>query len=224
VSNRYPTDLHVLWCADLARLEVDQSLPTSRRDRLFDQVWSAYADSSRRYHSTDHVTAVVRRVTELATATATAEFHFPIDVSELRMAAWFHDVVYDVTKHDNEAQSAAYASAELTELGVPAQSAERVADLVRMTAHHQPADEVQSVLSDADLWTLGGSADDYFAYGSLIRVEYAHVNDADWKAGRGAFIQRFLQRPHIFHTPTGRTQRELQARGNLTEELARLNE
>jgi predicted metal-dependent HD superfamily phosphohydrolase len=212
METNYPADLHALWCADVGfHPDADQYL---------DGIWSGYRQADRRYHSTDHVTAVVHRVTALAHLVQPELTQ--TDLAILRLSAWFHDIIYDATRNDNEEQSALYAIDTLQSLDIPAEITQSVATYVRMTQHHQPTDDLGAIVSDADLWTLGGSPDDYFAYGSLVRAEYAHVNDEDWKNGRSSFIERFLTRPAIFYTSIGRAEREDQARRNLTEERARL--
>ena len=57
-----------------------------------------WAEPHRAYHDLAHLDEVLARVTTLA-----AEAR---DVDTVRLAAWFHDAVYDPTKDDNEAQSA----------------------------------------------------------------------------------------------------------------------
>jgi predicted metal-dependent HD superfamily phosphohydrolase len=201
-----PAGLRAQWLAD------------GGTDSVLDDVVARYSEPHRRYHGLDHVIAVVQRVDVLMADHPELTTH-PGDV---RLAAWFHDVIYDPRSHENEAQSAAFASRELRQLGLEAERVERVERLVLMTAGHDVSDDDERVLADADLWTLGGPTDQYRAYGQLIREEYAHVPDAQWKAGRTAFIAQFLTRPNIFATRRGRIEREASARENLTAEALHL--
>jgi predicted metal-dependent HD superfamily phosphohydrolase len=179
-----------------------------------------YSEPHRRYHGLDHVVGVVRRVNDLLdeqTPTLT-----PVTATNIRLAAWFHDAIYDATRHDNEDLSAELARNRCTASGRSARSVKSIVAMILMTKHHQPNGPAEAILADADLWTLGGSADEYFAYGKLIREEYAHVSDVDWRTGRGAFIARFSARHPLFHTVRGQEEREPQARANLAIELAML--
>jgi predicted metal-dependent HD superfamily phosphohydrolase len=172
-----------------------------------------YNESHRRYHNLAHAQAVVARVTMLG------EHADQGAVRDLRIAAWIHDVIYNPGAPNNELLSAEFAQTELT---ISKHRINRVAALVVMTADHEPADEMAAILMDADLWTLGGPQNEYFAYGALIREEYAHVPDEAWRRGRARFIETFVRRDHIFHTTIGRNEREPQARRNLALELTTL--
>src|SRR6185436_9856337 len=67
-----------------------------------------YADPGRHYHDLTHLDEVLRHVDELA------EFSRTPDV--VRLAAWFHDAVYDPRASDNEEKSARLAEHMLTTL------------------------------------------------------------------------------------------------------------
>ncbi len=191
--------------------------------RVLNSVVAAYREPTRRYHGLAHVLGVVSRINELALQPLWSDPQDAADdVNAAVMAAWFHDVVYDAQKSDNEAASAERASADLLGLGLPLAFVAKVADLVRMTIEHRPTDPAGALLADADLWTLGGDEVDYFTYGDLIRLEYAHVPEQAWRSGRAAFIQLFLSRDHIFNTPRGQVEREAQARRNLLAEFEML--
>ena len=197
--------------------------PVALSAAALDRIIDAYSVPTRRYHGTRHVIAVVSRVNDLASQSLWTEQHeSPIDVGSAVLAAWYHDVVYDSTKAGNEETSAQLAQRELAALNVDPAQVEHVAALVRMTAHHRPTDVAGALLADADLWTLGGEPEEYFAYGKLIRAEYQHVPESAWTTGRSTFIRSFLNRAHIFATPRGRHEREVQARRNLAAELAQL--
>jgi predicted metal-dependent HD superfamily phosphohydrolase len=225
----------------VSRHTTQQFLADGGTEDVLHHLVRRYTEPHRRYHGLDHVLAVVKRTSDLCgqyhddlqlelerelkpgtkrelRLTAEATKHFgPASVA--RLAAWFHDAVYDPHRPDNEALSAELAIAQLATSQLSETEVQTVAQLVRMTQHHQPESLLGAVLADADLWTLGGPTEEYLGYGALIRAEYAHVSPTDWRAGRGAFIARFLKRPQIFHTAIGQAEREAQARHNLQTEL-----
>ena len=184
--------------------------PLSGRDDLREALLAAYADPSRGYHDTRHLAEVLARIAELATSTA-----FDRDVVVL--AAWFHDAVYDGAPGAEE-RSARWALVA----DIPA--AEEVARLVRMTEHHQPADDDVNgcVLSDADLAILAAPAGRYDEYTADVRREYAHVPDNLFAAGRGQILGELLAKPTLFHTAHARQQWESAARANVERELSAL--
>jgi predicted metal-dependent HD superfamily phosphohydrolase len=189
-----------------------------RDDAPVDDLLARHREPQRRYHTAVHVMWVLRHVDELLTA--------DVDAPVVRAAALFHDAVYDPRSSSNEADSAALAAAELGALGwAPARLA-RVGALIVGTAGHDPAVAAAAtdaaVLFDADLAILGSSPAEYQAYVTGVRTEYAHVDDAGWRAGRAAVLRMFLARDPIYATVTMRATRERRARANLAAELAAL--
>lgn len=204
-------DLHRRWAAavDAARGPGGGPDPAPYADNLL----ARWREPQRRYHTVDHLTAVLDHVDELA--------GHADDLCVVQLAAWFHDAVYRPDRSENEERSAALAERALPELGVgPARTAE-VARLVRLTVTHDPGpdDRDGEVLCDADLAVLAGSPDAYAAYAAAVREEYAFVPDPDFIAGRAAVLRQLLSLPRLFRTPRGYDQWEHLARRNLATEL-----
>lgn len=177
---------------------------------------AAYAEPTRRYHTLDHLADVLTRVDALADVA--------VDLDVVRLAAWFHDAVYDPAATDNEERSAALAGDVLRRLRVAPPVVAEVARLVRLTATHDPGpdDRDGAVLCDADLGVLARDSEGYAAYVAAVRAEYGHLSDGEWRAGRAAVLRRLLDRPHLFATAPGRDRWESVARANVSAELAAL--
>ncbi|HEY8457760.1 MAG TPA: metal-dependent phosphohydrolase [Actinopolymorphaceae bacterium] len=175
-----------------------------------------YAEPQRRYHDVRHLADVLATVDLLA--------RHADDMHAVQLAAWFHDAVYDPRRHDNEEASARLAEASLAAHGVPQQRIAEVARLVRLTTSHdpEPTDHNGIVLCDADLAILAADPARYGEYVAAVRTEYAHLEDAAFRRGRRAVVERLLERERLFHTPFGRTNWEQRARHNLATELALL--
>jgi predicted metal-dependent HD superfamily phosphohydrolase len=197
-------------------MELPQHWPLPQAAPLRDELAAAYADPSRHYHDTRHLTEVLARLDELAAAGTRFE------VEPVRLAAWFHDAVYD-GERDAEERSAAWAEDALAEL-CPAALAAEVARLVRLTETHTPApdDHNGCALSDADLAILAAPAARYHEYAAAVRAEYAHITDAEFRLGRAEVLRGLLAKPTLFHTDYARAQWERPARANLERELAAL--
>lgn len=178
-------------------------------------VIASWAEPSRRYHDLDHLRDVLRSVDQLAAHAA--------DPTAVRLAAWYHDVVYR-GRSDDELSSAARAERELVNLEVEHGLVTEVARLVRLTATHDPdpADRNGETLCDADLRILASPADRYARYVAAVRAEYAHVPDARFREGRAALLSSLLAGPALFRTPHGHAEWEAPARANLTAELRTL--
>jgi predicted metal-dependent HD superfamily phosphohydrolase len=175
-----------------------------------------WAEPHRAYHDLAHLAEVLERVDLLA-----AEADQP---DAVRLAAWFHDAVYDPTAADNEERSAALAITTLRRLGLDEPFLAEVARLVHLTVTHEVADDDRdgAVLCDADLAVLASDDVRYSSYVEGVRREYAHVDDAAFAEGRAQVLSMLLDRPALFRTAHGRSHWEQRARANVTAELGRL--
>jgi predicted metal-dependent HD superfamily phosphohydrolase len=172
-----------------------------------------YGEPHRRYHTTEHLAAVLDHVDELADEAGDAE--------AVRLAAWFHDAVYDPSRGDNEERSAVLAERMLADTDLPAVTVAEVARLVRLTTTHDPSDDDRNgaVLCDADLAILAAPPDRYAAYAASVREEYAAVPDDTFRAGRTEILRSLLELPALFRTAPARERWEAAARHNLQTEL-----
>jgi predicted metal-dependent HD superfamily phosphohydrolase len=179
-----------------------------------------YAEPHRRYHTADHVNAVLEHCAELGAA----EHVDGADYSALALAACAHDVVYAGQPGEDERASARWAAEALVAAGVADAAARRVEQLVLVTADHvAPSDDPgAAILVDADLAVLGGAPADYDRYAARVRQEYPQVDEAGWRAGRAAVLTRLLARDPLYRTTPARRRWAAQARANMTRELAAL--
>jgi predicted metal-dependent HD superfamily phosphohydrolase len=178
-----------------------------------------WAEPHRHYHTLEHLATVLAVVDEEADRAEHPDL--------VRLAAWFHDAVYDPrTPGDgNERASAALAVASLASLGVRAETIDTVRRLVLLTAGHDvPAgDRDGALLCDADLAVLGGPPAAYDAYAAAVREEYGFVPEAEFRAGRAAVIRRLLELPELYRTPELAERWTEPARANLIRELGALD-
>ncbi len=189
-----------------------RSLVGAEADHLGGELVARYGEPHRRYHTAAHLEAVLDHVDALAHGAANPDL--------VRLAAWFHDAVYDPGRGDNEERSARMAERALPELGLPAEAVATVARLVRLTTTHAPGpdDADGAVLCDADLAILASSPEEYAAYAAAVRQEYSFVPDEAFRQGRAAVLRSLLDLPAIFHI----ADLEDRARNNIHAELARL--
>ncbi len=206
------TDQAELWAAWVDHIGDDHAARAA-----FDEAIGRHREPHRRYHGVRHVTWVVRHVLELA-GEVTVD-----DLGAVVAAAFFHDAVYDPRAADNEQQSALLALRVLGQLDWPERRAAAVATMIRATAAHAPTDDVdEAVLLDADLAVLGSDPSAYQAYVNGVRAEYAHVDDAAWRVGRGAVLDGLLAADPLYSTTAGRARWQARARANLTAERVTL--
>lgn len=203
----------------LVSLEVVPALAGS----IAAEVEGRMAESHRRYHGLDHIRAVLGEVDRLLPDEPAAT------PAAVRLAAWFHDVIYDPTAPvgANEQASAELAVHLLTPAGIDPAVVDETARLIRLTAGHnvEADDRSGAVLVDADLGILASPPADYDRYATAVREEYAHVPDDLWVAGRGAVLRGFLESAERLFTagpPPDRSLRRGRAVANLHRELTGL--
>ncbi|MEV4067628.1 HD domain-containing protein [Nonomuraea dietziae] len=179
-----------------------------------------WSEPHRRYHTLDHLRAVLAAIEPLAPVAD--------DADAVRLAAWFHDAIYDGRPSWDEERSAQLAQALLPRCGVAEGRVAEVARLVRLTATHDPGydparagDANGAVLCDADLAVLAG--EHYDAYARAVREEYRHVPDELFRAGRAQVLRRLLDAPRLYRTARAHDLWEARARANVSAELRLLD-
>ncbi|TGQ72862.1 hypothetical protein EN829_010365 [Mesorhizobium sp. M00.F.Ca.ET.186.01.1.1] len=189
-------------------------------DALKNELSALYRAGERHYHGLAHIEAMLALAEDYRGALG--------DPEAVEAAIWFHDAIYDSRAKDNEARSAALASEKLGGR-IDAGRLGRIHAMILATATHQLPDFTNdgfirdaALFLDMDLSILGAAPDAFDAYERAVRLEYGWVEEAMWRAGRGAVLNGFLTRPHIFHTEEFRLRLEPQARLNLARSLEAL--
>lgn len=183
---------------------------------LTKEILQSYSQSGRYYHNADHIAALLLLADE---------YQDYIDKpSCMGFAILYHDIIYDVSKSDNEEQSAYIATERLEQLGVSPEIITDVRRYILATKKHELSEGDDNTVElalflDFDLSVLGASPEFYDAYAQNIRREYAVYEDAVYYPGRKAVLQAFLQKPHLYHTQLFRESYEQQARANIEREI-----
>lgn len=181
-------------------------------EALLAELVARYSEPHRAYHTLQHLD-------ECLEALARERSHAGRP-AEIALALWFHDAIYDVRRHDNEARSADWARQALLAAGVADDAARRVHALVMATRHDaQPEGADAQLLVDIDLSILGAPAARFAEYERQIRIEYAHVPSEVFEPRRREILGRFLARDPIYLTESIRTTLEAQARLNLQQAI-----
>ena len=178
-----------------------------------DALIAAYTAPGRHYHNLAHIDDCLVKLAHVD-GLSDAERNI------LSEAIWWHDVVYDPARSDNEE-----LSAQLAEAHVGPDIAREVGRLIRLTRTHEVerSDRLGAILISIDLSILGAEPARYDAYAAAIRKEYAHVPDSDYRAGRARMLSQFAARPFIFPDAAFAEAYDRQARENLARELASLS-
>ena len=179
-----------------------------------------YGCSNRHYHTITHINKCL------------AWYDFlKLDSAPLELALWFHDVIYDPYRFDNEENSFYYMLGSISPAVYEKETRffeqmQLVNACIMATAGHShipddAPDEVR-LMCDIDLSILGDEPDTFWEFENNIREEYIHVPDADFRKGRAKILQSFLDMERIYWHPKMFTFLEPQARKNLQDAIDRL--
>ena len=193
---------------------VFKSAETSEVDAIYNDISKRYSENHRHYHTIDHVEACLRHLDNVENVD---------NRREVEIALWFHDVIYDPFKKDNEDQSAIFACDALSALGESERIIDSVKHLVILTKHpSNPKELHEKYLIDIDLSILGSSKDVYDSYENWIRKEYSKVPSMLYRRGRKKVLRSFLDQPKIYSTELFGEKYETNARINLDNALCQL--
>jgi len=94
---------------------------------LFEELFTAYSEPHRRYHNLSHIDSC------LSIFDTNRQYASNRDLIEISI--WFHDVVYDVQRKDNEVKSAHYATDKLRSYGLNDADLGAIYGLILATDH-----------------------------------------------------------------------------------------
>ena len=182
----------------------------------FHSLIAAYSEKHRHYHTREHVQACLKHFDRCA-----AQAQHP---EEIEIALWFHDSIYNPLSTSNERKSADWASSFLLANGARPEAAERVHRLIMATRHNVAINtNDESILVDVDLSILGADAKSYDAFEKAVRREYRIVPMFVYRRKRAEVLDSFLRRSRIYQNEPFLSEREHQARVNLSNAVSRLS-
>ncbi len=201
---------------DWDELLQDFNIHQATAKTTFTQIVEAYSNPNRFYHKLEHIHHVLAEIRSLESQTKNSQ--------AVKLAAWFHDIVYDTKAKDNEEKSANYAVELLSSLSVPPNVIRNVEHLILTTKNHQasPNDYDAQILLDADLAILGSKKSEYNQYTQAIRQEYIWVPEAEYFAARKKVLEKFMQRKNIYFTQLMQQAKEQTARNNIKAEIEKM--
>jgi predicted metal-dependent HD superfamily phosphohydrolase len=170
-----------------------------------------YAESHRHYHDKRHL------------AHCLCEFDLAVEQivrpSQVEMAIWFHDIINEPGRSDNERRSAELFR-DLARGRMAESFVDEVVDLILVTTHRQePSGLDQMTLCDIDLASLGCPWECYLRDTGHLRAEF-RGSDQDYCRIKRVFLESMLDRPRIFLTDFFYRRYEQLARENLRRFLA----
>lgn len=199
---------------------INPDVTPAQAKTLWLDVAARYNDTQRAYHSLDHIQQLFAQFDQIMA--------YLYEPHLIALALYYHDVIYDPMRSDNELKSAEYMVDKL-KCYLSDDQRHTVYALIIMTATHQldgltDSDKCSDAayLLDMDLSILGTPWPQYERYAQAVRQEYAHVSDIDYRVGRIAVLKKLLTHPKIYLTQYYYKRLERQARENMAREITLL--
>lgn len=186
-------------------------------DSLTNELWTEieeyYSAQDRHYHNLQHLDSLYKQLAMARDQIARWE--------TILFSLFYHDIIYNPLKSNNEEKSAELAEKRMKQLAVPDDLIELCkAQILATKTHLQSTDNDTNYFTDADLSILGQPWETYSLYCKNVRKEYAMVPDLLYKPGRKKVLNHFLSMDRIFKTDFFYSKYEQAARQNLAMELA----
>ena len=194
-------------------------MPKPAAEAMFRVIKAHYSEPHRAYHTLNHLREVFEKFDGIKT-----RLENPDNVA---FAVFFHDIIYNPTKGDNEQQSAEFARPLMEAIPLPADQIQIITDMILATQTHQCADHESDTayMLDIDMSILAASKARYGEYIRQIGEEFSFMPAAEFHAARrDRFLIPCLKQDKIFHTEYFNQKLEDRARANIAAEIELIGE
>jgi len=200
-----------LWRRCLIDGERDDS--ASIHQRLI----NSYCEPQRHYHTLAHIEHCLGMFDQCKSLVSNPD--------ALEIAVWFHDVIFEPGRHDNEALSKElylYLSIKVHEPELRG----LVGRLIMATLHDGSSleDDDARYMVDIDLSSFGLSWDEFLRDSDNLRLENPQVSDAEYYFNQGNFQNHLLGRERFYLSDFFSQRYESRARDNLTRYFDRIRQ
>jgi predicted metal-dependent HD superfamily phosphohydrolase len=184
-------------------------------DELFEDIQHSYASTDRYYHNLHHIHSMLKSARQFSEQI--------LQPDTVNFAIFYHDIIYDVLRSDNEERSSRIALERMAGLNVQAAIIQDVMKFILASKKHVIENSLtendMALFLDFDLSILASPWEAYTTYTNQVRQEYSAIPYTIFKEGRRTFLLDMLKRQNIFNSPIFRFQNEQQARENIKKEL-----
>lgn len=180
-------------------------------DELWNEIERNYSDENRHYHNLIHLENMMKEVDEVIKKI--------LNPDSILFSLFYHDIIYNPSKNNNEEKSAELAVKRMKEIGIQNSDIEDTKKQILATKSHHSEDNDTLYLIDADLSILGQAPEVYSNYSANVRKEFRIYPDFIYKPGRKKVLLSFLETERIFKTDYFHQKYEKAARMNIENEL-----
>jgi predicted metal-dependent HD superfamily phosphohydrolase len=127
----------------------------SLQEELWTEIERGYSNKNRHYHTLSHLDNLLEQLTDLKTEIKNWD--------TILFSLYYHDLVYNSLKTNNEEKSAEIAEKRMSQISVPTEIIQECSNQILATKAHSPTpDNDTNLFIDADLSILGNSWEVYF--------------------------------------------------------------
>jgi predicted metal-dependent HD superfamily phosphohydrolase len=177
---------------------------------IHQQIIEAYGEPHRRYHTLAHIEHCLAMFDQCKSLALNAD--------ALELAVWFHDVILQPGRNDDESRSAELYL-QLSDQTQTSELRELVARLIIATQHSggslEDADAIYMI--DIDLSSFGLSWDEFQRDSQNLREEYPECSDVEYHRRQEAFRSALASRESFFSSGFFSERYEQQAQENLSK-------
>ena len=172
-------------------------------NELWAEVEKNYSNKKRYYHNLQHLENLLVQLTEVK-----GEIQ---NWNIILFTLFYHYVIYNPLKSDNEEKSADLAEKRIKQLAFSEAEIKLCKNQIHATKTHiKSTDNDTNYFTDVDLSILGQSWEAYSHYYKNVRKEYGIYPDFIYNPGRKKVLNHFLSMERMFET---------EAKNNLQKEL-----
>lgn len=184
---------------------------------FFDDITNHYSETHRHYHTLNHINFCLQELEPVKNS-----LHNPETVE---LAIWFHDVIYDIGKNNNEEKSAKMAIQFCQKNNLSPEFTKQVEDHILATGDHTLSDNADTnYLIDIDMSILGYSPDDIYKFEEQIYQEYSTIyNRKEYLIGRLGFLSK-LKGYNIYKTEYFKNKYGQSSQDNITKTIKNLED
>lgn len=185
-------------------------------NELWIEIEHNYSSKERYYHTLQHLDNLLAQLIEIKDEIQNWDV--------ILFTLYYHDIIYNSLKSDNEEQSAELAEKRMKQLATSDSILERCKMQILATKSHiKSTDTDTNYFTDADLSILGQTWEVYSTYHKSVRKEYSIYPDVVYNLGRKKVLHHFISMDRIFKTDFFYNKFEMKAKENMQNELKLLN-
>jgi predicted metal-dependent HD superfamily phosphohydrolase len=190
LSDDIPAKFLARWQA----LAANAGFGKAKSKEIGDYLLAQYSGSDRHYHGLKHIVSILDGFEVLK-----AKFEQPIAAG---LAIFFHDVIYDASRSDNEEQSAIKMKEKLRDVVDDAVLTSAAFSIEATKKHAATTNPDTNLILDLDMAILGQPWAVYEQYARSVMLEYLPVYGEDaYRQGRAKlFLEPTIARGNIFLT------------------------